>query len=416
MFERITFFDVETPNRNNHRMCSIGIVHWVKGEQVLAKEWLVQPDCSFDSFNVRLHGVSPAMVADRPNFEGIWQEIHKYFEDTLVVAHNAAFDVSVLDKVLDFYALEKPSFHYACTVQMAKRRLPKQPFNLAALSASLNVVLSRHHNALADTLACAGIFRHLIGIKPIKASDYKPYGEIKATPAQLKEAANPSRIGEVVGQPVGSRGLLFSFDHIGMATTVYAINGKEVIYIVDTYLGPDVMEAVDHAIQRTFGLKPKVVINTHGDWDHIWGNCRYGAFPIVGHELCEHRIAVEGEKHLRHYGEEQGLALGNVTLVAPNLTFSERLTFKLDHLVVFYSPGHTIDSISVWDPIDRVLVAGDNLEWPHPVLQNEDLALYQKTLEGYLELPIEVVIAGHTGVETRKIIDENLKYIKACRI
>ena len=402
MFERITFFDVETPNRYNHRMCSIGIVHWVNGQQVLAKEWLVQPDCDFDSFNVRLHGISPQMVVKSPNFKEVWPEISGYFDNTLVVAHNAAFDVGVLTKVLEAYAIAPPSFHYACTVQMAKRRLPKQPFNLAALSQSLNVLLSKHHNALADTLACEGIFRHLVGFKPLKPVDYKAYGN----PDTQKVAVT------VTGKRVGSRGMLFSFDHIGMATTVYAINGIDVIYIIDTYLGPEIMEAIDQALHKAFGLKPKVIVNTHHDWDHIWGNCRYRDSMIVGHELCKEKILSEGPKQLEAYGVQKQLAMGRVVIEPPNVTFTEKITFEKDKLTLWHTPGHTADSISLWDAVDRVLVAGDNLERPCPVMQWNRIDLYENSLKDYLKLPIQFVITGHTDVETIGLIEENLNWLK----
>lgn len=418
MFERITFFDVETPNRNNHRICSIGIVQWENGHQVLAKEWLIQPECPFDSFNVRLHGISPQMVAHAPNFKAAWPELQPFFEGALVVAHNAAFDMGVLTKVLEAYGLEQPSCHYACTVQMAKRRLPKQSFNLAALSASLGVVLSRHHNALADTLACAGIYRHLVALKPLRAVDYKAYGP--STPKSTGQAltdgqaltAGVSDKPLLVGETVGTRGLLFSFDHIGMRTNVYAINGSDVIYIVDTYLGPDIMAEIDRALHAAFGPKPKIIINTHHDWDHIWGNCRYRDQWIVGHERCKELIGTEGPKQLLENGEGKGLTLGTVVLTPPNLTLTDRINFEADGLTVWHTPGHTADSISIWDTLDKVLVAGDNLERPHPFTQWSQLDVFERSLESYLALPIAHVITGHTGVEGKALIEENLAWLR----
>ena len=43
MLERYTAVDVETPNRNNDSICSIGIVHMEYGAPVYRREFLVNP-------------------------------------------------------------------------------------------------------------------------------------------------------------------------------------------------------------------------------------------------------------------------------------------------------------------------------------------------------------------------------------
>lgn len=404
--DKITFFDVETPNRYNDKICAIGLVHWVNGERLVSKEWLVNPECTYDAFNVRLHGISPQMTATAPAFNELWQEIAPYFESALVVAHNAAFDVGVLKKVLEAYQIELPSFKYACTVQMAKGRLPKQPFNLAALSQTLNVTLTRHHNALADTLACEGIYWHLVAMKPLLKKEIKAFG------IPLIKAQTPSKTFAFQVKHHGTRGMWFGFDHIGMLTSLYAINGKSHIYIIDTYLGPDIMAAVDLELHQAFGPKPKIIINTHSDWDHIWGNCRYEDTLIIGHTLCRDKVLKEGLGQLEVNGHQKGLALGNVKIVAPNLTFEDRLVFDEDEIIVWHTPGHTEDSISIWDARDQVLVVGDNLEWPNPVLQWTNIGRYIETLEAYYAFKTQAIVSGHAPISGSEILSANLGYLR----
>ncbi len=62
MQERYIAFDVETPNCRNDRISAIGVT-------------VVDPECSFDPFNVSLTGITPEMVADKPTFPELWQEL-----------------------------------------------------------------------------------------------------------------------------------------------------------------------------------------------------------------------------------------------------------------------------------------------------------------------------------------------------
>lgn len=159
--QKFTFFDLETPNRQNDKICSFGLIHMIDGEICFEREYFVNPDTYFDAFNVELHGVSPDMVKEAPTFDAIWPEIKGFFQDAVVVAHNATFDLTVLSKVLYYYDIEVPPLQYSCTWQMAKQRLKVPKYSLDALCAHMGIPLNRHHNAMEDTYACMGIFTRL---------------------------------------------------------------------------------------------------------------------------------------------------------------------------------------------------------------------------------------------------------------
>ncbi|NLN49524.1 MAG: hypothetical protein GX154_10660 [Clostridiales bacterium] len=69
--------DVETPNKRNDAVCSIAIVHMANGKPVHKIYKLVNPETYFDDFNIKLHGITPAMVKNQPNFNDVWDEIQK---------------------------------------------------------------------------------------------------------------------------------------------------------------------------------------------------------------------------------------------------------------------------------------------------------------------------------------------------
>ena len=154
---RYVVFDVETPNRYNNRMSAIGIS--VVEDGVITKEWfsLVNPEVSFDAFNVRLTGINEDMVADAPTFPEVWEEIEPLFSNGIICAHNATFDLGVLKQCLKYYEIEwKPSVKYACTVQIGRRVLPGMKHNLNVLCDYYGIELD-HHKADSDSHAAAEI-------------------------------------------------------------------------------------------------------------------------------------------------------------------------------------------------------------------------------------------------------------------
>ena len=159
---RFTFFDVETPNRNNDRISSMGIVVVEDGVTIFEANILVNPEVRFDPFNIGLTKITPAMVRDEPTLKEIWPSVRTYFEESIIVAHNATFDLGVLTMTLAHYGIEIPCFHYICTVVLARRFLKYRKNSLDYLCATLGVLLERHHEALSDAKGCQGIFYHIV--------------------------------------------------------------------------------------------------------------------------------------------------------------------------------------------------------------------------------------------------------------
>ena len=156
--ERYIVFDVETPNRNNNRISAIGITIIENGSITNTFYSLVNPDTTFDKFNIKLTGISPDMVKDKPNFPELWPTIKSLMDDGILVAHNATFDMSVLYNCLKHYCINwKSSVEYLCTYKIARKvfnNLPNKKLN--TICDYLNINLN-HHNASSDSLACAEI-------------------------------------------------------------------------------------------------------------------------------------------------------------------------------------------------------------------------------------------------------------------
>ena len=159
---RFIVFDVETPNRRNHRMSAIGITVIENGAITDNFYSLVNPETNFDWFNVQLTGISEETVSEAPTFPEVWTEIEPLMTGGLLVAHNAVFDMTVLKKcLLDYNIIWRPYVHYLCTVQMGRRLLPGISHRLNDLCDYYGIEL-RHHHADSDSNACAGILLHYL--------------------------------------------------------------------------------------------------------------------------------------------------------------------------------------------------------------------------------------------------------------
>lgn len=151
-------FDVETPNSANSRMSSIGVTVVENGQVVDSFASLVNPECSFDWFNVQLTGITPEMAEAAPAFDALWPKLRPYLEQGLLLAHNAPFDMSVLARCLNSYGIcWRDTADYACTVRMSKFCFPDLPSHkLNSLSDHFGITLN-HHRADSDSEACARI-------------------------------------------------------------------------------------------------------------------------------------------------------------------------------------------------------------------------------------------------------------------
>lgn len=158
-----TAIDFETANGNRTSACSLGIAVVRDLQIVETKYWLIRPQpFKFNYFNVLVNGLSDEQLCDKPLFCDCWEEIRPYLENQTIVAHNAAFDISVLTRTLDYYDLPFPDLDYICSYR-ASQKVFRNVINyrLDTLAHSLNIGFN-HHNALEDARVAAEILIHMI--------------------------------------------------------------------------------------------------------------------------------------------------------------------------------------------------------------------------------------------------------------
>lgn len=163
-----TAIDFETANGYRTSACSIGISHFVDGVCAETHHFLIRPEPFwFLPMNVAVHGIDARMVADADTFGEQWMKLKEHLEGRLLVAHNAVFDIPVLQAVLQYYDLRMASSRYFCSLALSRALWREEPeyaaggFGLKAMSQKLNIAL-QHHNAASDAEAAGHIVTHML--------------------------------------------------------------------------------------------------------------------------------------------------------------------------------------------------------------------------------------------------------------
>lgn len=155
-----TAIDFETANSNAASACAVGLVKVRDGKVEERASWLIRPPAEHDEFlpfNMKIHGITPDMVADASEWSDQLTALRDFIGDDITVAHNAGFDMGVIRAACAVTVTPTPKFRYLCSVQVSRKTydIPSHRLPLAAEAAGFGPFA--HHEALADAEACAAI-------------------------------------------------------------------------------------------------------------------------------------------------------------------------------------------------------------------------------------------------------------------
>lgn len=152
--------DWETANRYRSSPIQVGLATVRDGRVTETWGSLMQPPRLFSRFDpdcVAIHGILPRDIEDTPPFLELWPEVERRISGLPLVAHNAAFDIPVIRETLRVSGCRSPSLDFACSLVLARHHCAVDRLGLDVVAADLGVPLARHHDAVADAVACAGI-------------------------------------------------------------------------------------------------------------------------------------------------------------------------------------------------------------------------------------------------------------------
>ncbi len=207
-------------------------------------------------------------------------------------------------------------------------------------------------------------------------------------------------------------------EYEGMEVDVYVVITDRYLVVLDTLLCPEDMATLMQTVQAEQAGRQLLVVNSHADWDHAWGNSYFTgerAAPIISHAHGVTRLrSDEARTELADFQKRYSL-FQQVVLTPATLTFTQQFTIYGGDLTIelLAAPGHHSDHIAAWLPELRLLLAFDAVESPLPIIENAQAtpAMFA-TLQHFLSLEPQYVLCSHgktTGVETVK---RNLAYLQ----
>ena len=162
-----TVFDTETTGLNptgGDQIIQIGAARIVNSKLLRQEcfEQLVDPERQIPAATIPIHGITEAMVRGQPRIGEVLPAFHVFAQDTVLVAHNAAFDMR-------FLQLQEAStglvFHQPVldTLLLSAVVHPNQTSHrLEAIAERFNITVLGRHTALGDAMVTAEVWLRLM--------------------------------------------------------------------------------------------------------------------------------------------------------------------------------------------------------------------------------------------------------------
>ena len=189
-----TVFDTETTGLNpsgGDEIIQIGATRVLNGKLLRSEsfEQLVDPERPLAPESAKIHGITSDMLRGQPTIDKVLPAFHAFAADTVLIAHNAAFDMRFLQlkEAQTGLRFDQPVID---TLLLSAVVHPNQASHrLEAIAERLGLTIVGRHTALGDAIVTAEVFLKLIpllaemGIRTLRdareAAEKSYYARIK---------------------------------------------------------------------------------------------------------------------------------------------------------------------------------------------------------------------------------------------
>jgi DNA polymerase-3 subunit epsilon len=159
---RLVFLDVETTGLDpakGHRIIEIAAITMENTQLISEFQSLVHVSYPIPLHVSKIHGITNDMLADQPKPEQVYPEVQDFISNSLLVAHNAKFDIDFLRSEFNRLNL-RINNQSICTLELSRRRYPRLP-----------------------NYKLATVYRHLIGGQPADAKQHRALDDARMVAA-----------------------------------------------------------------------------------------------------------------------------------------------------------------------------------------------------------------------------------------
>ena len=185
-------FDLETTgfSYRTDKITEIGIMKYKNGEVIDEFASFVNPQKPIPFRVQQVTNITDDMVKDAPTIEEIFPKIMEFFGDSVLVAHNADFDISFIRHTCKLQGIPFKNT-YLDTLQLAKELFPDyKKYKLGLIAENLGIKVEVAHRALDDVDTTVKVFKEMIdmlkeqGVKTLE--DIDKIGSGKASYKSLR--------------------------------------------------------------------------------------------------------------------------------------------------------------------------------------------------------------------------------------
>lgn len=159
------FLDVETTGldpASGDRICEIAVIKTIDGQVADEFVTIVNPGRNIPERAISIHGITQVMVNRAPLFRDIAKDLLGFLNDTVIVAHNAKFDLEFLSSELKNLNQSLPENEVIDTLGIARRYYSFPSNSLGEIARYIGLPIDEEHRALADVTTTKDIFEYFL--------------------------------------------------------------------------------------------------------------------------------------------------------------------------------------------------------------------------------------------------------------
>ena len=158
--QRYVVFDLETTGTSPSfdQIVEIGAVKLENGQIVDTFHTFIKPTNKMSKIASEITRITDDMLKNAPTLGEVWPQFKDFIKDSVLVAHNADFDISFLKAI-------EPDLDitYIDTLRLSRAIRNRKRHGLAALAKEMKIANDEHHRADNDAKVLAQIFLKLLG-------------------------------------------------------------------------------------------------------------------------------------------------------------------------------------------------------------------------------------------------------------